>query len=187
VVRIYTRTGDGGESALFGGGRVRKDDPRLAAYGTLDELNALLGWFRSRNTEADLDDAARGAQEMLFALGAHLATPADARARAALPALAPRDVEALESVIDRLEHELPPLAAFLLPGGTENAALLHLARTVCRRAERAVVAVHAAHGIDPVILPYLNRLSDLLFVMARAANRRAGRTESTWTGGRPEP
>jgi cob(I)alamin adenosyltransferase len=180
MVKIYTRTGDGGESSLFGGDRVRKDDPRLVAYGTLDELNALLGWFRSRTSHADLDGVAGGVQEMLFSVGSHLATPAEARAQTALPPLETEAVTAMERVIDALETELTPLTAFILPGGTEDAALLHLARTVCRRAERAVVDVDAFYEIDPVILPYLNRLSDLLFVMARVANRRAGKAETTW-------
>ena len=186
MVKIYTRTGDGGESSLFGGHRVRKDDPRLVAYGTLDELNAILGWFRSRSPHADLDRAADAAQRMLLAVGAHLATPAESKARAVLPELTMSAVEDVERTIDALDAELTPLTSFLLPGGTEDAAILHLARTVCRRAERATVDVDAFHVIDPLILPYLNRLSDLLFVMARVVNRRAGRSETTWTPERPK-
>lgn len=181
MVRIYTKTGDAGETSLFGGERVKKDHDRLDAYGTLDELNAFLGWYLSRTGEDDLASLVRGVQLLLFDIGAHLATPASAvKARAALPALGPEFVAALESAIDRLEEEVEPLSAFILPGGGEPAALLHVARAVCRRAERKIVHATAADPLDPVALAYLNRLSDLFFVMARVESRRAGNTERTW-------
>jgi cob(I)alamin adenosyltransferase len=188
VVKIYTRTGDTGETSLFGGNRVSKGDDRIEAYGTLDELNAYLGWFRSAAGDADLEALAGGIQPVLFDIGAHLATPPGAeKARAVLPVLDPASVTELETAIDRLEGELAPLSEFVLPGGSEGAAILHVARAVCRRAERAVVLAGERTGapLDPVGLAYLNRLSDLLFVMARAANRRAGVAEPTWKPRRP--
>jgi len=188
VVKIYTRTGDQGETSLFGGERVGKQDARLDAYGSLDELNAFLGWFASRTGEEDLALLVRSIQPVLFDLGSHLATPAEAvKARGILPPIRPESVTGLEEAIDRLESELPPLTAFILPGGTESSAILQVARAVCRRAERAVVHAVAAFGVPlpPAALPYLNRLSDLLFVMARVANRREGGEEAVWTPERP--
>lgn len=180
--RIYTRTGDEGDTGLFGGGRVSKSHERVQAYGEVDELNAVVGWALTR-LSGDLPDLrARltAIQRDLFALGAHLATPADARSRGHLPAL-PEDRPAeFEGWIDQAEEELEPLRSFILPGGSEAGAALHLARTVCRRAERAVVALSATTPLDPVILVYLNRLSDLLFDFARLANRRAGTEEAPW-------
>jgi cob(I)alamin adenosyltransferase len=189
-VKIYTRTGDRGETALFGGDRVLKDDQRIEAYGTTDELNAYLGWIRSRTRHADLDAILRGAQRVLFDIGAHLATPPEApKARAVLPPLRAEQVADLEAAIDKLEEELEPLRSFILPGGTEESALFQVARAVCRRAERMVVALRVGETL-PIPEPglaYLNRLSDLLFVMARVANRRAGAAEETWAPERPSP
>ncbi len=187
MTRIYTKTGDRGMTSLFGGRQVPKDHDRLEAYGTLDELNAVLGWFRSRGPDPDLDALAASVQARLFDLGAHLATPADAgKARGHLPPFPAERVRALEAEIDRLEGDLPPLTRFILPGGTEAAAILHLARAVCRRAERAVVRVLEREHIPPeeTGLAWLNRLSDLLFVMSRTVNRRGGVEEETWA---PEP
>lgn len=184
MVKIYTKTGDAGETSLFGGERVKKDHNRLDAYGSLDELNGFLGWYVSRTREDDLAALVRSVQPVLFDIGARLATPSSAaKARGTLPELRAGAVSDLETAIDRLEGELEPLTAFILPGGTEAAALLHVARAVCRRAERRVV--HAADGDppEPAALAYLNRLSDLLFVMARVENRRAGEPESTWPAG----
>ena len=183
MAKIYTRTGDSGETSLFGGKRVGKGDGRLEAYGTLDELNAFLGWFESRTPHDDLGGLVRRVQPVLFDLGAHLATPPESeKARAILPRLDPEAVRELEAAIDRLEGELEPLRTFILPGGTEDGALLHVARTVCRRAERAVVRSDGTgrDPLDPVGLAFLNRLSDLLFVMARVVNRRDGRPETPW-------
>jgi cob(I)alamin adenosyltransferase len=188
VVRIYTRTGDDGQTSLFGGTRVGKSDARLDAYGSLDELNAYLGWFRSRTQEADLADLVHSIQPVLFDLGAHLATPPEAeKTRRVLPPVRGSSVKDLEDAIDRLESELDPLTSFVLPGGTEDSALLQVARAVSRRAERAVVRAMQEHRVSlpPAGLPYLNRLSDLLFVMARVANRRGGGRETLWTPERP--
>ena len=184
VVRIYTKTGDAGETSLFGGDRVPKNDPRLEAYGSLDELNAFLGWFRSTTRETDLARIASGIQPVLFDLGAHLATPATAeKARRVLPAFDTARVAELETAIDTLETELSPLTSFILPGGTAESALLQVIRAVSRRAERAVVRAIEDSGAELPHggLAYLNRLSDLLFVMGRVVNRRQGGQETTWT------
>ena len=178
-MKIYTRTGDAGETALFGGTRVRKSDARVAAYGDVDELNAWLGVVHASGLDADLSDMVVRIQRDLFALGARLADPAQRiAARVSKAAVTAADVERLEGWIDRLEEELPPLRRFILPGGTAAGASLHVARTVCRRAERAIVALEG--GVEPELLIYVNRLSDLLFVMARAANRRGAAPELEW-------
>jgi cob(I)alamin adenosyltransferase len=181
-MKIYTRTGDRGDTSLFGGGRVGKDHPRVAAYGALDELNALLGLVRATTPEALFDDLLDAVQRDLFALGGRLAAPDPDKVRTALARaeLDPSRVTAMEDAIDQAEAELPPLRAFVLPGGTPKAAALHVARTVCRRAERSVVALARAEEVPEVFLTYLNRLSDLLFTLARLANHRAGRHDVTW-------
>jgi len=182
-LKIYTRRGDRGETDLLGGGRVGKDDRRVEAYGEVDELNASLGGCAAISAHADLRDLAREIQGRLFALGAYLASPDDARReRAAIPGVGDPDVEALEKRIDALESELLPLRRFILPGGSPAAAAFHVARTVCRRAERRAVALHRAEPLSPVALRYLNRLSDLLFVLARVENRRAGIPDVEWEG-----
>ena len=184
TVKIYTRTGDEGETGLFGGPRVRKDAQRVEAYGAVDELNAVLG-----GAVAALDDGSLRAmlievQSTLFDLGGELATPA-VRERAAAGQLAPQvpvdAIEQLERWIDELEEELEPLTQFILPGGAPAAASLHHARTVCRRAERRAVTLAASEEVSGEALRYLNRLSDFLFVAARAVNRRAGVDEPRWT------
>jgi cob(I)alamin adenosyltransferase len=179
-MKIYTKTGDAGDTGLFGGPRVSKDDARVEAYGAVDELNAALGVARARGGDADLDALLAQAQDHLFALGAELATPPGAKARAAVPAIDAAWAAALEQAIDRLEGELEPLRSFILPAGAPLAAELHLARAVCRRAERRVVALHRHERVAAEVLVYLNRLSDFLFVAARAANRRAGVPEAPW-------
>jgi cob(I)alamin adenosyltransferase len=181
-VKIYTRTGDTGETALFGGGRVSKDHPRTAAYGDVDELNSAIGVARATAPTELFDELLEGIQRDLFAIGGQLATPepekvAKAIAKAVLP---PERVESFERVMDDAEGELPPLRAFVLPGGTPKAAALHLARTVCRRAERSVVRVVREEAVPAEILVYLNRVSDLLFTLARLANHRAGAGDITW-------
>ena len=179
--RIYTRTGDQGETGLFGGGRVSKADARVATYGTVDELNAALGWAAAQIDEADVPELASrlpDVQRDLLAIGAHLATPADARSREHLPPLPEGRPADFETWIDAAESELEALESFILPGGVPGGAALHVCRTVCRRAERAVVALGDA--ADPSIIVYLNRLSDLLFVWARLVNHRAGAPETTW-------
>lgn len=178
--RIYTRTGDTGKTGLFGGGRVSKSDRRVAAYGEVDELNALLGWVITHNTHDALIERLTMLQSDLFSIGAHLATPQDARTQQHLPALPHARVAEMESWIDAAETSLPELKSFILPGGSTGAAALHVARAVCRRAERAVVELAAHDPVDPQVLVYLNRLSDLLFVLARAENARTGFAEPKW-------
>jgi cob(I)alamin adenosyltransferase len=181
-VKIYTKTGDSGETGLFGGGRVSKDDRRVAAYGEVDELNAAIGLARALEP-ADLDaELLEAVQRDLFAIGGQLASPDPAKVAKALAkaALGDARVAALERAIDAAQAELEPLAGFILPGGTPKAAALHLARTVCRRAERGAVTLARAEPVPPILLVYLNRLSDLLFVLARRANARAGRSDVAW-------
>lgn len=177
MVRIYTRTGDQGQTALLGGDRVAKDDLRVEAYGTVDELNAVLGLARAACGDPSLDAALARIQHELFELGADLADPRGTTRR---PGLGDAHVEALEAEIDRFTAEVPPLRRFVLPGGGELGARLHLARTVARRAERRVVALARAAGVAPAAVRYLNRLSDWFFAAARAANHRAGAPEVTW-------
>jgi cob(I)alamin adenosyltransferase len=179
-VKIYTKGGDAGETSLFDNTRVSKADVRVDAYGEVDELNACLGVVRAALDDVDLEQSIVTIQQELFAVGARLADPSSRIAGRVAKAAVPRDaVQRLEHTIDRLEQELPPLRRFILPGGSSAGAMLHLARTVCRRAERRVVAL-GADAVEPVVIVYLNRLSDLLFVMARAANRRSGIIEIEW-------
>jgi cob(I)alamin adenosyltransferase len=178
-VKLYTRTGDTGETSLYSGDRARKDDPRVEAYGDIDELNAWIGLVRASGPDPALDAEIVALQRDLFALGAQLADPADTLAPRVTKAVIDDDhILRLEQLIDRLEDELPPLRRFILAGGTPTGAALHVARTVCRRAERRMVAL--APPIDPVLLRYINRLSDLLFVLARVANHRGGVPETEW-------
>ena len=178
-MKIYTRTGDGGETSYFDGTRVRKDDPRLDTYGDIDELNAWLGLVRASAIDADLDAALTRIQQDLFALGAQLADPAGKLSARVLKAVvSDADVVRLESSIDGYERELAPLKKFILAGGTPAGAALHVARTVCRRAERRMVALEPA--VDGVLLRYVNRLSDVLFVLARVVNHRGGVRETEW-------
>jgi cob(I)alamin adenosyltransferase len=178
-VKIYTRTGDTGDTSLFDGTRVRKSEPRVEAYGEVDEVNACLGLARASCADREIDADIVHLQRDLFALGAQLADPGEKiAARVGKAALGDADVTRLEQVIDRYEAELPPLRRFILAGGSPAGAALHLARAVCRRAERRMVALEPA--LDPVLLRYVNRLSDLLFVLARAMNHRAGAVETEW-------
>lgn len=189
-MKIYTKTGDTGETGLVDGSRVAKDVPRVAAYGDVDELNSVLGLACAQADaqaragqpgDAELTELLHQVQRDLFALGAQLADP---RARLAehkaKVSLGDEHVRRLEAAIDAREADLPPLRAFILPGGSPLGALLHLARTVCRRAERALVALMRQADVDPLLLVYLNRLSDLLFVLARHVNQASGRPEHTW-------
>jgi cob(I)alamin adenosyltransferase len=180
---IYTRRGDGGETDLFGGPRVAKDDLRVEAYGSVDEANATIGVALAASGHDDLRRMGEVIQARLFDLGGYLATPDPARrAKSSVPEPQPQDVAELERHIDALELELPPLKSFILPGGAPAAAAFHAARTVCRRAERRCVALHRVDPLSAASLGYLNRLSDLLFVMARIENRRAGVTDVEWQG-----
>ena len=185
-MKIYTRRGDEGETGLLGGARVPKTDARVDAYGTVDELNAQVGLALAADAEGPgvLDaDRLKRVQDDLFALGSRLAAadPEKAREKGILPDLPRRRIEELEAWIDELDEELPELDAFVLPGGSVTGAQLHASRTVCRRAERAVVRIaEEDEALLEVVLPYLNRLSDLLFTLARSANRRAGVPETEW-------
>jgi cob(I)alamin adenosyltransferase len=179
-MKIYTKTGDAGETGLFGGPRVRKDDPRIEAYGTVDELNACLGLARCEPLPAEIAATIERVQHELFAVGAELATPDPARHGLAI--IGEPHIQTLEREIDALDAHLPPLKQFILPGGNRGAALLHVARSVCRRAERQVVALASAGAnVSLAVLKYLNRLSDYLFVAARGANCLAGIAETPWT------
>ena len=182
AVKIYTKSGDGGQTSLFGGRRVSKDDPRVAAYGDVDELNSAVG-VAVATDQADLEhDLLTGIQRDLFSVGARLASPDPKKVAKALENTAIPDarITELESAIDRIEAELTELSWFILPGGTTKSARLHYARSVCRRAERSVVALARHETVPAVVLTYLNRLSDLLFVIARLANHRSNVPDIKW-------
>jgi cob(I)alamin adenosyltransferase len=181
AVKIYTKTGDGGETSLFDGTRVAKTDPRVAAYGDVDEVHAAIGLAGAHLADPEIAAIVIALQRDLFALGARLADPSHKIAtRVSKIAIDDASVTRLEGWIDTLEAQLPALRHFVLAGGSPAGAALHYARTVCRRAERAVLALGATSDVEPIVLVYLNRLSDLLFVMARAANHRAGVPEIEW-------
>ena len=182
TLKIYTRTGDEGDTGLFGGGRVSKDDPRVEAYGEVDELNAAIGMARSVEMMPRVDEVLAPLQHDLFAIGALLATPDHDKMREQLTKarIDGERIAEIERAIDAGEAELEPLRAFILPGGTAKAAALHVARTVCRRAERRVITLQRTVPLPQLAIIYLNRLSDLLFVLARVANKRAGAGEVTW-------
>jgi len=175
ITRVYTKTGDAGETSLVGGERVSKADLRVAAYGEVDELNSVLGQARAWLDDEQLSTLISRLQNELFTLGADLASPAGT----AVPRVTEEFVAGLEQLIDQHLNELEPLKEFILPGGTRAGSTLHLARAVARRAERAVVALAQREEITPEALRYLNRLSDLLFVLARVANHRAGSPEQS--------
>jgi cob(I)alamin adenosyltransferase len=178
-MKIYTRTGDEGETGLFSGGRISKGHARLHAYGTVDELNTILGLVLAAGVDESLRIVLERVQSELFLVGADLATPLNALSKAIVRI--PADLTAqLESEIDGWEESLPALKNFILPGGSLSGAFLHQARTVCRRAERWVVVVLESEPVNPEVLRYLNRLSDWLFVIARVANHRAGQSEMIW-------
>ena len=181
-MKIYTKTGDAGDTGLFGGGRVAKDDPRVEAYGDVDELNAVLGVARAVELMPRIDEILVPVQRDLFAIGALLATPdRDKMAQHLQKArIDEHRIAELEQAIDDAETELEPLRAFILPGGTPKAAALHVARTVCRRAERRIVRLQHDVELPALVVIYMNRLSDLLFTLARLANKRAGAGEVTW-------
>ena len=184
-MKIYTKTGDTGETGQFGGGRVRKDSTRVDAYGEVDELNASLGLARALGLPGDLDALLQRVQDQLFTVGAVLATPTGTKASSFIPPLKAQWVVDMENAIDTFEGELAPMTHFILPGGGQGAAALHLSRTVCRRAERRVVAALREGEASVEAVTYLNRLSDLLFVMARVANHRAGLADVKWIAEKP--
>jgi cob(I)alamin adenosyltransferase len=180
MMKIYTRTGDHGETSLFSGGRVRKDHLRVEAYGTVDELNSLIGLARAHGLPAQADAWAERVQNELFVVGSDLATPLDAAADW-LKRLEEAPVSRLEGEIDAMTADLPELRNFILPGGAPAAAQIHVARTVCRRAERLCVTLAAEEAVNANVLVYLNRLSDWLFTLARWANLQLGEPEVRWT------
>lgn len=179
-MKIYTKTGDGGDTGLFAGPRVRKDDARIEAYGTVDELNAFLGQARCEKLPASVESCLARVQSELFSVGAELATPDPVKHGTAL--ISEQQIAVLEEAIDRLEEQLPPLRNFILPAGNRGAAALHIARGVCRRAERRVVSLASLPDVQVSahIVGYLNRLGDYLFVAARGANILSGETEVAW-------
>lgn len=185
-MKIYTRRGDDGTTGLFGGGRVAKDHPRVAAYGTVDELNSVLGWALAVGLDAGIRDRLAPLQHDLLAIGAVLSSPPPEAGRRGpeVPRVPVERIVEMEGWMDEADAELPPLREFVLPGGTPGSAALHVGRTVCRRAERAAVALVAESGeaaeLREAVIPYLNRLSDLLFVMARLEAHRRGAGEVTW-------
>jgi cob(I)alamin adenosyltransferase len=179
-MKIYTKTGDDGSTGLFGGARVDKDDPRVEAYGTVDELNAVIGVARAAGPPDELEASLAVIQEELFVVGAELATVAGKEDKLPMKLLGPEEVQRLEGAIDRMEAGLPPLTNFILPGGAPAGAALHHARTVCRRAERSLIAASRVAKVRAELKIYLNRLSDFLFVAARRANFVANVPESPW-------
>jgi cob(I)alamin adenosyltransferase len=189
ALKIYTRTGDDGTTGLFGGERVAKDDLRIDCYGIVDELNSALGLARAHGVAASHDALLDTIQAQLFVLGADLATPRGADSeKFSIPRVTSSDVVCLERAIDTLEEALPPLKQFILPGGTPAGATVHLARTICRRAERAMVRLlREEPGVGDQPLIYINRLSDLLFVLGRAVNQQAGVQEHPWIPGTNQP
>ena len=180
ITRVYTRTGDDGTTALGGGQRLPKDAPRIAAYGTVDELNAQIGVALAAGLDPRLIEVLVPIQNELFHLGSDLCILEEDKERMPVPSIGARHVEALERRMDEMSEDLAPLENFILPGGSPGAAHLHVARTVCRRAEREVVTLAAAEPVGPYTQPYLNRLSDALFVLARCENQRKGVPETTW-------
>ncbi len=197
ITRVYTRTGDRGETGLAGGARVPKDSPRVEAFGSLDELNCCIGAalaeIRARPTGAaaapgppfqELAGLLAGIQQKMFDLGAYLATP-PAKQKPGMPGVGAGEVALLEKTMDRWGEGLPALASFILPGGGKTGAWLHLSRAVCRRTERRVLTLHRQEPLEPVVLAYLNRLSDFLFVAARQAAKLAGEEETLWKPSAP--
>jgi cob(I)alamin adenosyltransferase len=179
LTKIVTRTGDDGTTGLVGGKRVSKDSPRVWAFGTVDELSSAIGVVRALNTDTDFDARLRNIQNDLFNLGAELATPAD-QLREGMPRIEQKHVGDLEKLVEQLTRQLGPLEEFILPGGSPAGAQLHVARTICRRAERFCVRLSKEEKVSELVIQYLNRLSDVLFTLARWANKQAGATETYW-------
>jgi cob(I)alamin adenosyltransferase len=177
-MKLYTKRGDDGTTGLLGGPRVSKDDPRVHAYGEVDETNAAIGMVLALPGDARIAEMLRGVQSDLFVIGSELATPPDRRCTVAV---SEADVTRLEGWIDEATDAVAPLRNFILPGGTPRAAALHLARAVCRRSERAVVNLSQVDAVRPLVIIYMNRLSDLLFALSRLENHRSGVAETLWT------
>jgi cob(I)alamin adenosyltransferase len=180
LTKIYTKTGDAGQTRLGGGQRVRKDSRRIDAYGNIDEVNSLVGAARALGLDPAVEEPLAAIQNELFHLGSDLCFREEDKAATALPHIEERHVRALEELMDRMTGELPPLANFVLPGGSSGAAMLHVARAACRRAERSLVALSAEEKVSPLAEVYLNRLSDALFVLARYENHRKNVPEPLW-------
>jgi cob(I)alamin adenosyltransferase len=181
-MKIYTKTGDAGETGLFGGARVSKASLRVEAYGEVDELNSAIGWARVAVSSSELDVLLNQIQNDLFEVGAELGSTAERKQKSAMPLIDEARVQALESAIDKYEEGPPPLTSFVLPGGSEQAARFHLTRCICRRAERSIVALAAEDTVRGEVLRYVNRLSDLLFILARHANHATGVEDIPWKG-----
>jgi cob(I)alamin adenosyltransferase len=179
-MKIYTKTGDDGETGLFGGARVSKASLRVEAYGEVDELNSAIGWARLAVEDAELDELLHRIQHDLFEVGAELGSTAERKQKSMIPLIEEGQVERLEKAIDRYEEGPPPLTNFVLPGGSEGASRFHLSRTICRRAERSIVALGSQEPVRGELLRYVNRLSDLLFTLARHANFVAGVEDIPW-------
>lgn len=180
ITRVYTRTGDGGDTGLGGGQRVPKDSPRIDAYGTVDELNSTIGWAIAGCEDAGIRESLTAIQHRLFDVGSDLCVLDEDKQKFSMPPFPKEEVDKLEKLMDEAQEELTPLEEFILPGGTEAASRLHVARCACRRAERLCVTLRRSEPIGPNVIPYLNRLSDALFVLARLANKRAGREDVYW-------
>lgn len=180
ITKVYTRTGDDGSTALGTGKRVQKDSLRIEVMGTVDELNAHIGMAMSSGVGEEIESALQKVQNDLFHLGADLCVPEEDKSRKPVPVIAQRHIDELEKVMDQLSENLPPLENFVLPGGSTSAATLHVARAVCRRAERLAIALSRKEQIGQFIIPYLNRLSDALFVMGRYENKREGSPDLLW-------
>ena len=181
-MKIYTKTGDDGETGLFGGARVSKASLRVEAYGEVDELNSAIGWARLSVEDAELDGLLNQVQNDLFEVGAELGSTAERKEKSVMPLIEEAQVERLERGIDRYEEGPPPLENFVLPGGSESASRFHLARCICRRAERSIVALSSQEPVRGEVLRYVNRLSDLMFTLARYANHVAGVDDIPWKG-----
>lgn len=178
-MKIYTKTGDKGTTALFGGKRVSKADLRINTYGTVDELNAYIGLVRDQEVNTKRKEILVEIQDRLFTIGSILATePGNTKVK--VPSLSAQDVTFLEKEIDGMEAQLPPMKSFVLPGGHPSVSFCHVARTVCRRAERLVIELDAQEKVDPLIVQYLNRLSDYLFVLSRKMTAELGAEETPW-------
>ncbi|MCK6616593.1 MAG: cob(I)yrinic acid a,c-diamide adenosyltransferase [Cyclobacteriaceae bacterium] len=178
-MKIYTKTGDSGTTALFGGKRVSKSDLRIETYGTIDELNSYIGLVRDQPVNANRKEVLVEIQDRLFTIGSILATePGNTKVK--IPALAETDVQFLERQIDEMEAALPPMKSFVLPGGHQSVSFCHITRTVCRRAERLVIALHAVEPVDHLVIKYMNRLSDYMFVLARKMAHELGAEETPW-------
>lgn len=181
-MKIYTGFGDEGNTALFGGQVVRKNHTRVEIYGTLDELNSVIGLMRCKNSDAEVDDLLNRIQNEIFFVSAELATPEEKMLNRFMDRIDENHIHGIEQHIDYFSENLDPLKQFILPGGSEAAAFAHLARTVCRRAERKLVALSEDSGVRKELLIYVNRLSDLFFVLARYQNKLAGQPDVKWKG-----